>query len=65
MVRYALDERLDDIEYAGKLLGGQHEHEYAELDARVLRERRRGLTLSSVALVTGLISLSERIGGRG
>ena len=39
-VANALDERLDDIEYAGKLLGGQLENEYADVDARVLRERR-------------------------
>ena len=57
----ALDERLDGIENAGKLLDGQAEH----ADGVVRRGQRRGRTLSSVALDTGLSSLSERIGGRG
>jgi hypothetical protein len=59
--RNALDERLDGIENAGKLLDGQAEHG----DGVVRRGRRRGRTLSSVALDTGLSTLSERIGGRG
>ena len=63
VARNALDERLDDVEYASKLLDGQDGHvEHAEVYSR---GRRRERTLSSVVLVTGLISLSERVGGRG